>query len=265
MKRLRVIGFEEERDELLQKLLHLGCVEISEPEDKLTDPEWTALLRRDGSALTDRKAEAAALSSALDALKKYAPAKKGLFIKRKQISEADFFSESVKAEALQGAERINECTREIARIYSAENKLKSNLANLAPWSRMDVPLDGMSTAHTQLILGTVPAAVELGALQNELSQATDLAELSEISSDKDQHYLLLIVHNSAAEDALAALRPHSFGVIHFKDMAGTVAENQEKLRAEIDALNAERKQPAAGKAPAVPGPRQSGHQPRGGG
>ena len=132
MKRLRVIGFEEERDELLQKLLHLGCVEISEPEDKLTDPEWTALLRRDGSALTDRKAEAAALSSALDALKKYAPAKKGLFIKRKQISEADFFSESVKAEALQGAERINECTREIARIYSAENKLKSNLDNLAP-------------------------------------------------------------------------------------------------------------------------------------
>lgn len=242
MKRLRVIGFEEERDELLQKLLHLGCVEISEPEDKLTDPEWTALLRRDGSALTDRKAEAAALSSALDALKKYAPAKKGLFIKRKQISEADFFSESVKAEALQGAERINECTREIARIYSAENKLKSNLANLASWSRMDVPLDGMSTAHTQLILGTVPAAVELGALQNELSQATDLAELSEISSDKDQHYLLLIVHNSASEDALAALRPHSFGVIHFKDMAGTVAENQEKLRAEIDALNAERKQ-----------------------
>ena len=74
MKRLRVIGFEEERDELLQKLLHLGCVEISEPEDKLTDPEWTALLRRDGSALTDRKAEAAALSSALDALSTaYAP------------------------------------------------------------------------------------------------------------------------------------------------------------------------------------------------
>ena len=25
MKRLRVIGFEEERDELLQKLLHLGA------------------------------------------------------------------------------------------------------------------------------------------------------------------------------------------------------------------------------------------------
>ena len=68
MKRLRVIGFAEERNDLLQQLLHLGCVEISEPEDKVTDPEWTALLRRDTSALSQRKAEASALTSALQAL-----------------------------------------------------------------------------------------------------------------------------------------------------------------------------------------------------
>ena len=37
MKRLRVIGFSEERDELLQGLLHMGCVEISEPDDKMAD------------------------------------------------------------------------------------------------------------------------------------------------------------------------------------------------------------------------------------
>ena len=54
MKRLRVIGFSEERDELLQGLLHMGCVEISEPDDKMADPEWTALLRRDTSSLADR-------------------------------------------------------------------------------------------------------------------------------------------------------------------------------------------------------------------
>ena len=86
MKRLRVIGFAEERDDLLQQLLHLGCVEISEPEDKVTDPEWTALLRRDTSALSQRKAEASALTSALEALDKYAPVKKGLFTKRKPLS-----------------------------------------------------------------------------------------------------------------------------------------------------------------------------------
>ena len=44
MKRLRVIGLEEERDDLLQQLLHVGCVEVTQPDDKLSDPQWTALL-----------------------------------------------------------------------------------------------------------------------------------------------------------------------------------------------------------------------------
>ena len=47
MKRLRAIALEEQRDELLARLLHVGCVEVTEPEDCLTDPEWTALLAKD--------------------------------------------------------------------------------------------------------------------------------------------------------------------------------------------------------------------------
>ena len=44
MKKLRVMAMAEQRDELLQELRHLGCVEISEPTGKLRDPEWAALL-----------------------------------------------------------------------------------------------------------------------------------------------------------------------------------------------------------------------------
>ena len=35
MKKLRVVAMAESRDELLKGLLHLGCVEISEPEATL--------------------------------------------------------------------------------------------------------------------------------------------------------------------------------------------------------------------------------------
>ena len=157
MKRLRVIGFSEERDELLQGLLHMGCVEISEPDDKMADPEWTALLRRDTSSLADRKAELAGVTGALEALDKYAPVKKGLFTKRRPISEAEFFQAEAKADALRCTEAINECTREISRLYAAENKLNANLASLLPWASLDLPLECQGTSHTQFILGTVPA------------------------------------------------------------------------------------------------------------
>lgn len=240
MKRLRVIGFAEERNDLLQQLLHLGCVEISEPEDKVTDPEWTALLRRDTSALSQRKSEASALTSALEALDKYAPAKKGLFTKRKPISEAAFFQEEAKAAALRHAEEINQCTHEISRLYSAENKLNASLASLLPWAELDLPLEQQGTAHTQLMLGTTPAASDAAALRGELQEAAPLSELIDVSQDKDQRYYLLVVHNSDAEAALAALRPHSFSLVRFKDLRGTPRENIDRIRAEIQSLQDQR-------------------------
>ncbi len=236
MKRLKLIGFSEQRSELLQQLLHMGCVEISEPDDKVTDPAWTALVRRDSSSLSDRKAEWSAVNGALDALKKYAPAKSGLFIKRADISEARFWDPQAKAEALAVAEEINECVREIARIYSTENKLNSTLAGLLPWCSLDLPLEQQSTHSTELVLGTTPAAVEEAVLQADLAQATDLAQLQAVSSDRDLRYWLLVVHKTAVDDALAALRLHSFSVVRFKDVTGTAQANADRLRAQQQAL-----------------------------
>ena len=70
MKRLRVIALAAQRDELLQRLLHAGCVEVTEPQAELSDPEWMALLKRDTSALSDVKARQNAVNGALEALQK---------------------------------------------------------------------------------------------------------------------------------------------------------------------------------------------------
>lgn len=241
MKRLRVIGFSEQRDDLLQQMLHLGCVEITEPDDKVTDPEWTALLRRDTSSIASRKTEWSALNGALDALKKYAPAKKGLFQKRYDITEEKFFDETAKAAALTCAQSINDCTREIAQIFSAENKLNASLFGLIPWASLDLPLEQQHTSHAELVLGTAPIAAEDSALQTDLAAATNLAELTPISEDKDQRYYLLVVHKDALEDALTALRAHSFGVIRFKDLTGTPKQNIDRIRGELSALEQQRK------------------------
>lgn len=240
MKRLKLIGFSEQRSELLQQLLHMGCVEISEPDDKVTDPAWTALVRRDSSSLSDRKAEWSAVSGALDALKKYAPAKAGLFVKRADISESRFWDPQAKADALAVAEEINDCVREIARIYSTENKLNSTLAGLLPWCGLDLPLEQQSTHSTELVLGTTPAAAEEAILRSDLAQATDLAQLQAVSSDKDLRYWLLVVHKTAAETALTELRKHSFSVVRFKDVTGTAQSNADQLRTQQKALAEER-------------------------
>ena len=141
MKRLRAIALEEQRDELLARLLHVGCVEVTEPEDCLTDPEWTALLAKDTGAQGAVKAQITAVQSALKALDKYAPVKGSLFTKRSDISEADFFDAARQEKAQAAAAAINDCVAEISQLYTEENRYRSARDGLVPWETMSEPLD----------------------------------------------------------------------------------------------------------------------------
>ena len=87
MKKLRVMAMAERRDELLEELLRLGCVEISEPGGKLAEPEWAALLKRETSRLVSTKNEITDVKVALEAIKKYGQLKDGMFIQRHPIYE----------------------------------------------------------------------------------------------------------------------------------------------------------------------------------
>ena len=68
MKHIRLFGMAADRETLLRQLQHLGCVEISEPTDKLADPDWAALTRVDDAGLARVKADAALLNAALNTL-----------------------------------------------------------------------------------------------------------------------------------------------------------------------------------------------------
>ena len=70
----------DRREELLKGLLHLGCVEISEPGEVLADPQWASLFQRSGSSLAERKGQLTDVNTALDAIKQYAKLKDGMFI-----------------------------------------------------------------------------------------------------------------------------------------------------------------------------------------
>ena len=56
MKRLHILALESDRNILFDQLQRLGCVEVSEQTDKLSDPDWTALVHPDESDLTQQQA-----------------------------------------------------------------------------------------------------------------------------------------------------------------------------------------------------------------
>ncbi|MBR1689507.1 MAG: V-type ATP synthase subunit I [Oscillibacter sp.] len=233
MKKLRVMAMATQREELLRGLLHLGCVEISEPDDKLSDPQWAALLRRGTSDLTKTKSEITDVNTALDAIKRYGQTKDGLFIQRHPISERDFLSAETAEKAQESCRRIGSLLQELSRLQGEEGRLTARRASLVPWKELDLPLEQTGTAHTVIHQMVAPAGADVGAVRTELAAENLAAELYEVSADKQQRYTLLLCHRADEERALEILRPHGFSVTALQGVTGTAAENIAALDAQL--------------------------------
>ncbi len=250
MKKLRVMAMADSRDALLRELLRLGCVEISEPAGRLSDPAWAALLRRDGSTLAETKNEQGEAAAALDALKRYGGTKDGLFIQRRTVSEAEFLSGETLEKSRAVSRKINGYLQDISRLQGEEGRLLSRRAGLEPWVPLDMPLERSGTANVVFRLGVLPGAADPAAIRGELADAA--AELYEISADKQQRCCLLIAHRAEEEKALEILRPHGFSVTAFQGVTGTAAQNVQALDASLEENRRRRQEAEAAIAALAP-------------
>lgn len=235
MKKIRVMAMADRQEDLLRELLRLGCVEISEPDGKLADPAWAALLKRETSRLMTARSEITDVNTALDAIKKYAQIKDGLFIKRHPISEQEFLNTGTMEQAKKVSTQIGTLLQTLAAIQTEESRLQTKRAGLSPWAKLDMPLETEDTAHVEFRLGVCPGATDTGAVKTALAGADAAAELLEISGDRQQKYYLLVCHKADETKAFEALRPYSFSVVTFPGLTGTPAENLAKLDADVDA------------------------------
>ena len=227
MKKLCVMAMAAQRQQLLRELLHLGCVEISEPDGKLADPAWSALLKRESSRLLDTKSEITDVNTALAAIKKYAQLKDGLFIQRHPISEAEFLGDETAERARAACKRIDSLLQTISGLQSEEGRLRAKRAALEPWKGLDAPLENQGTAHVLFRMGVCPGGTDTGAVRQALGQHA--AEIFEVGADKQQTYYFLICLRAEEQDVMECLRPFNFSAVTFQDVTGTAEENLRSL------------------------------------
>lgn len=237
MKRIRVIAMAEDRERLLYRLQRMGCVEITEPTGQLADPKWSALLRRASSNLMITKGEISDVIAALDAIKRYTQMKDGLFIKRHPITERDFLDSEAAEQAKETCHRIGGLLGQLSQLTAEQNRLQAKRASLLHWSGLDVPLELKDTRHVLFRMCVCPAAVDIGVVRAELSDLA--AELMEIGTDREQHYLFLVCHRAEEQAVMTILRPHSFSMVSFQGCAGTPAENLDQIDRELNAKQQE--------------------------
>lgn len=239
MKHLRLFAMAADREELLRQLQHLGCVEIREPDQELSDPAWAGFARVDDTALADTKAKADRLRAALDLLNHYAPAKSSMFQPRPLVSEAQLFDESVRQEATEAAQRISDLETRIAAIYNEQSKLTAQKASLAPWLELDAALDIPSTREVTVTYGAIDRTADRHAVETALAAVTELAQLSWAGRDREFQYVLVLCHRSAEEEAMGVLKTFGFTPASLRGWTGTARANTDAIDARLTALSAE--------------------------
>ena len=239
MKHLRMVAMTSDREKLLRLLQHMGCVEIVQPEAEPNDPLLAGLLRPETAGLAAAHEEKTEAERALEVLRRYAPAKSGLLDPKPGVQEEELLDEARAQKARDAAREVNALDRRLAAIRAEENKLEAQKAVLDPWGLLDLPLETGSTAQVVIQLGTLPAALPMNQAQGEVQAAGELAELTEVSTDRDSHYCVLVCHTSQAEGVLEVLKGLGWSRANLRDWTGTARENQDRLHQECQALRAE--------------------------
>lgn len=239
MKHIRLFGMAADRETLLRQLQHLGCVEISEPTDKLADPDWAALTRVDDAGLALVKADAALLNAALNTLKGIGKEKGGLLQARPEVTEGQLFDEGLRASAMEAAQAVNAQEKRISAIQNEQGKLRAQKAALTPWLELDIPLETTGTREVSATFGAVMSTVALDTVKQALEEAAELVEVIPAGKDREFQYVLILCHRSAEETAFETLKKFGFSRSSLRGWTGTARENTDRLEGELRRLEGE--------------------------
>ena len=240
MKRLRMVAMTADREALLRRLQHMGCVEIVQPEADPDDPQWAGLTRPETGGLAAAHEEKTQAERALEVLKRYKALPKSGFLDPKPgVQERELFDEAGAKAARDMARQVNDLDRRLAAIRAEENKLEAQKEVLRPWMDLDLPLETGSTPQVAIQLGTLPANVPMNQAEGEVQAAGGLAQLTEVYTERDFHYCMLVCHASQAEGVLEKLKALGWSRANLRDWTGTAAENLGRLYQETKALREE--------------------------
>lgn len=232
MRHLRLIGLQAEREEMLRRLQHLGCLEITEPEPASDDPLLEKLRIPEAAELQRIREQYTAAEQALQTLADHTPKEKNALEPLPFIDEQALTDESQLADGKSAAERLNRCREELASLQSRSEKLAAEEAQLLPWESLTMPLECATTEKVLIQMGTLPAVVPPEQIREALEAAGDLYEFREVSVDRERRYAVLTVHISQAEDHVAAVKALGWSRVAPGDRRGTAGENLAALRRE---------------------------------
>lgn len=256
MKKVYLIGHQEEKEKTLGILQQMAVVEISDIHAKEAFKEaWAELVEgdQDQESLQRLESRLTEVRFVLDFLNRHFPIKKNILEslggEKKAITSPEFKVRAAEEwSPVAGAvySELRKVDEQLMALRNEETRLQNLKTQLLPWQNLDIPLEDIyATAHVIMELGIL-AAPDFPAFRQNLLEAVPEAFLAEISGDRNDVYVFLAYPTGLADRVREVSKQFSFNRQQFPSLTGTPAENLKRIEEEFLSIEKERKQLLAG-------------------
>lgn len=228
MERVFLCGLARDSGEIISRLMKAGCVHFSDPASMDDYEEIKDQVELRTADVYEKEQILSRLGQCVKSLTPYGP-KKGLLTKRREVGFREVSGTDSPDAALELCQKVEELEKEMAAAKSRISQEEFLQASLAPWQQLDLPLETTGTESSSILLYALPITVSV----EELEQPD--AYFSVISEDKDQRYVVVVVHKANANAVQEALRQAGAASIGFDSLTGTAGENIAASKARVKA------------------------------
>ena len=240
MKKLKLFISRADKESVISDLTLLGCLEVSEPDEILKDQELTTMVTRESSEIDRSKADLSVLTRGIDVINHFAPVKTGLFSQKPEVTGDLLLDDSDTQTCLELAKTLDSLDNKIRKLAIDDNNEHNLIESLKPWKSLEFPLNTENTSKCDIILGTIASSYDISAIQSDLAASIPESELILISSDNEQHYLLLICLKANRLEINDYLRNCNFAPTGLKNINNTAADGIIASEIRLDANAQER-------------------------
>ncbi len=209
MQRISIYALSRYSKDVLETLQRMGVMEIEN-----VALEDSVFYKTDNSALSASYVRSASLmTQAAEVITEYVKEKKGLLSSlsgRTPLSVQEYEEIATKnPEALSLAYELIGYKKKITESKAKILAYNARIDALAPWEKLDVPMDTSYTHSTKAIIGSIPEELseeEIRLKLAEVAPETELFDVEVISLDSNQTCVFVICYKGAYDDVMSALR-----------------------------------------------------------
>ncbi|MBE6605199.1 MAG: hypothetical protein E7639_05805 [Ruminococcaceae bacterium] len=211
MKRLTVIAPTKDTDLLLRRLMHLGCIELTER------PDGEEMLS-DNAPKTDR----VAVSERLCRVRAVLPVLAARRYRRRSVRTAIDYSSFLTSKTAERAEKtVTEAEKLLDFTAQTAEKIRQEqelMQALLPYLDFPYPLNEAGTEKTKFLLGALPPSASAATLNDVADSVGFVAKV--LCVDKNGTYIAVVVHRNTEREAREALTQLGFTEAVLADTAG---------------------------------------------